>query len=94
MQVLNGVITPVLPVYVLVLANRRRVLAAAANGPVFGVLATVCVAVIAVWPRPSFSCTSSGSADVRHSRRPPGPRSARESRRTPQPRSPRRVQLQ
>jgi Mn2+/Fe2+ NRAMP family transporter len=48
MQVLNGVITPVLLVYVLVLANRRRVLGAAANGPVFRVVATACVAVIAV----------------------------------------------
>jgi Mn2+/Fe2+ NRAMP family transporter len=48
MQVLNGVITPVLLVYVLVLANRRSVLGAAANGPVFRVMATVCVAVIAV----------------------------------------------
>jgi Mn2+/Fe2+ NRAMP family transporter len=46
MQVLNGLITPVLLVFILVLANRRSVLGDAANGPLFKALATVCVAAV------------------------------------------------
>jgi Mn2+/Fe2+ NRAMP family transporter len=46
-QVLNGIITPILLTYVLILANRRSVLADAANGPVFRVIAAVCITVIA-----------------------------------------------
>jgi Mn2+/Fe2+ NRAMP family transporter len=45
-QVLNGFITPVLLVYILILANRRSVLGAAANGPVFRAVATACVVVV------------------------------------------------
>jgi Mn2+/Fe2+ NRAMP family transporter len=48
MQVLNGLITPVLLTFVLVLANRRSVLGAAANRSAFRVVATVSVAAIAV----------------------------------------------
>jgi Mn2+/Fe2+ NRAMP family transporter len=48
MQVLNGLITPVLLVFILILANRRSVLGDAANGPVFRAVATVCVAVVSV----------------------------------------------
>jgi Mn2+/Fe2+ NRAMP family transporter len=48
MQVLNGLITPVLLTFVLILANRRSVLGDAANGPVFRVLATVCVVTVGV----------------------------------------------
>jgi NRAMP (natural resistance-associated macrophage protein)-like metal ion transporter len=44
MQELNGIITPVILVFILVLANRRRLLGAAANGPIFKTLAAVCVA--------------------------------------------------
>jgi Mn2+/Fe2+ NRAMP family transporter len=47
-QVLNGLITPVLLAYVLILANRRSVLGAAVNGRIFKVVATVCVAVVGV----------------------------------------------
>jgi Mn2+/Fe2+ NRAMP family transporter len=47
-QVLNGFITPVLLTYILILANRRSVLGAAANGPVFKAVATVCVAVVGI----------------------------------------------
>ena len=47
-QVLNGFITPVLLIFILVLANRRSVLGDAANGPRFRVLATLCVAVVAM----------------------------------------------
>ncbi|NKQ56039.1 divalent metal cation transporter [Amycolatopsis sp. K13G38] len=47
-QVLNGLITPILLTYVLILANRRSVLGKAANGPVFRVVATMCVAVVAI----------------------------------------------
>jgi Mn2+/Fe2+ NRAMP family transporter len=48
MQFLNGVITPVVLMFILVLANRRAVLGDAVNGPRFRVVATVCVVVIAV----------------------------------------------
>lgn len=47
MQVLNGIITPILLTFVLVLANRRDVLGEAVNGPRFRVVAGICVAVIA-----------------------------------------------
>jgi len=45
-QVLNGFITPVILTYILILANRRSVLGAAANGPAFKAVATVCVVVV------------------------------------------------
>ena len=45
-QVLNGIITPLLLTYVLILANRSTVLGTAKNGPIFKVVATVCVAVV------------------------------------------------
>ncbi|MDH6245788.1 divalent metal cation transporter [Mycobacterium sp. OTB74] len=45
-QVLNGIITPLLLTYVLILANRSTVLGTAKNGPIFKALATVCVAVV------------------------------------------------
>jgi NRAMP (natural resistance-associated macrophage protein)-like metal ion transporter len=47
-QVLNGLITPILLSYVLVLANRRSLLGKAANGLIFRVIATACVVVIAI----------------------------------------------
>ena len=59
-QMVNGVITPVLLTYVLVLANRRRLLGAAANGPVFRVVATVCVAVTAVMAAAVLGLTVAG----------------------------------
>src|SRR3954447_747749 len=45
-QVLNGVITPLLLTYILILANRSTVLGRAKNGPIFKAVATVCVAVV------------------------------------------------
>lgn len=45
-QVLNGVITPMLLVYVVILANRARVLGAARNGPMLKTVATICIAVV------------------------------------------------
>jgi Mn2+/Fe2+ NRAMP family transporter len=59
-QVLNGVITPILLTYVLVLANRRTLLGEAANGPVFRAVATVCVAVIAVMATAVLGLTVAG----------------------------------
>jgi len=59
-QVVNGVITPVLLTYVLVLANRRSLLGSAANGPVFRVVATVCVAVTAVMATAVLGLTVAG----------------------------------
>jgi Mn2+/Fe2+ NRAMP family transporter len=48
MQVLNGIITPIILTFILILANRRGVLGAAVNGPKFRVVALICVVVIAV----------------------------------------------
>jgi Mn2+/Fe2+ NRAMP family transporter len=48
MQVLNGLITPVLLILILILASRRSVLGDAANRPVFRAVSTVCVAAVAV----------------------------------------------
>jgi Mn2+/Fe2+ NRAMP family transporter len=47
-QVLNGIITPMLLTYVLILANRKRVLGTAVNGRIFRVVATLCVTVVGV----------------------------------------------
>jgi NRAMP (natural resistance-associated macrophage protein)-like metal ion transporter len=47
-QVLNGIITPLLLTYVLILANRSTVLGEAVNGRIFRVVATVCVSVVGV----------------------------------------------
>ena len=44
-QVINGLITPIILTFILVLANRRSVLGAAANGRRLKVLVTVCVVV-------------------------------------------------
>jgi len=46
MQVLNGLITPVILVFILVLANRRAVLGDAVNGRRFNAVATTCVALV------------------------------------------------
>jgi Mn2+/Fe2+ NRAMP family transporter len=59
-QVVNGVITPVLLTYVLVLANRRSLLGAAVNGPVFRIVATVCVAVTAIMATAVLGLTVAG----------------------------------
>jgi len=45
-QVLQGIITPVILVFILILTNRRSVLGNAANGTAFKVVATICVAAI------------------------------------------------
>ncbi len=47
-QILNGIITPVILAFVLILANRLSVLGDAANGPIFKVVSTVCVATVGV----------------------------------------------
>ena len=47
-QVLNGIITPMLLTYVLILANRSNVLGTAKNGPIFKAVATVCVGVVGI----------------------------------------------
>lgn len=47
MQVLNGIITPIILTFILILANRRNVLGPAVNGPRFRVVAFICVVVIA-----------------------------------------------
>jgi Mn2+/Fe2+ NRAMP family transporter len=45
-QILNGVITPIILTFILVLANRRSVLGDAANSPVFRVVAATCIAIV------------------------------------------------
>jgi len=45
-QVLQGIVTPVVLIYILILANRREVLGAAANKPVFRIVASLAVAAI------------------------------------------------
>ena len=47
MQVLNGLITPIVLVFILILANRRSVLGDAVNGPRFRIVATISVVVVA-----------------------------------------------
>jgi Mn2+/Fe2+ NRAMP family transporter len=47
-QVLNGIITPLLLTYVLILANRSTVLGAAKNSPIFKFVATACVGVVGI----------------------------------------------
>ena len=42
-QVLNGLITPIVLAFILILANRRSLLGDAVNGPVFRVVALICV---------------------------------------------------
>ena len=48
MQVLNGLITPILLTFILVLANRRTLMGANANTPRFRLLATTCTVAVAV----------------------------------------------
>jgi Mn2+/Fe2+ NRAMP family transporter len=47
-QVLNGLITPILLTYVLVLANRSSVLGDAVNGRAFKIVATISVVAVAI----------------------------------------------
>ena len=46
-QILNGLITPIILVFILVLANRRSLLGSAANSPRFRVIATIAVTAVA-----------------------------------------------
>lgn len=48
MQVLNGVITPIILGFILALANKKSVLGANANGPILRIFATTCVVVVGV----------------------------------------------
>ena len=48
MQVINGVVAPVILVFILLLANRRAVLGDAVNGSRFNIVATVSVLAVAV----------------------------------------------
>ena len=47
-QVIDGLITPIILTFILILANRRSVLGEAATGPKLKILAAVCVSVVAV----------------------------------------------
>jgi Mn2+/Fe2+ NRAMP family transporter len=59
-QILNGVITPILLTYILLLANRRRLLGAAANRPAFRAVATISVVVIAIMAAAVLGLTVAG----------------------------------
>jgi Mn2+/Fe2+ NRAMP family transporter len=45
-QVLNGLITPIVLAFILILANRRSLLGEAANGPVFRAVAFLCICAV------------------------------------------------
>jgi Mn2+/Fe2+ NRAMP family transporter len=47
-QVLQGIVTPVILIYILILTGRRSLLGKAVNGPVFRVVAGICVAGVSV----------------------------------------------
>jgi Mn2+/Fe2+ NRAMP family transporter len=47
-QVLQGIVTPITLTFILILANRKSVLGSYANGPIFKVVSTVSVVVVAV----------------------------------------------
>ena len=47
-QTLNSLITPIILIFILILANRRSVLGTAANGRVFRIVATISIAAVAV----------------------------------------------
>lgn len=47
-QVLNGIITPILLSYILILANKKSLLGNAANTPLFKWVATTCVVIIGI----------------------------------------------
>jgi Mn2+/Fe2+ NRAMP family transporter len=59
-QLLNGIITPILLTYVLILANRKRLLGNAANGPVFCAVATTSVVVVAIMAAAALTATVLG----------------------------------
>ncbi len=59
-QILNGVITPILLTFILILANRRSLLGEAANGPVFRVVAAVCVTITALMAAAVLALTVAG----------------------------------
>jgi len=47
-QILNGVITPVILVFILILSNRQSLLGEARNGPIFKAVATISVAGVSI----------------------------------------------
>src|SRR3954463_1569853 len=57
MQILNGVITPVILTFILILANRRSAVGVAVNGPRFKVFAFICVVVVSVLALAAFGVT-------------------------------------
>jgi Mn2+/Fe2+ NRAMP family transporter len=59
-QLLNGIITPILLSYVLILANRKRVLGDAVNGRIYRVIAAACVAVVAIMAAAALTATVLG----------------------------------
>jgi Mn2+/Fe2+ NRAMP family transporter len=46
-QILNGIITPIILVFILILANRRSLLGDAANSPRFRIAATIAITAVA-----------------------------------------------
>jgi Mn2+/Fe2+ NRAMP family transporter len=46
--VLQGIVTPVVLTYILILTNRREVLGDAVNKPVFRIVATIAVVAISI----------------------------------------------
>jgi Mn2+/Fe2+ NRAMP family transporter len=59
-QILNGVITPIILTFILVLANRRSLLGDAANSRSFRIVATICIATVGVLALLVLAITLSG----------------------------------
>jgi NRAMP (natural resistance-associated macrophage protein)-like metal ion transporter len=47
-QVINGLICPIILTFILILANRRSLLGSATNGPLFRLVATICVITVGI----------------------------------------------
>jgi Mn2+/Fe2+ NRAMP family transporter len=57
MQVLNGFITPIILVILLILTNRPSAVGAAVNGPRFKVFALISVVVVSILALAAFGVT-------------------------------------
>jgi Mn2+/Fe2+ NRAMP family transporter len=47
-QILNGIITPVILVFILIMSNRQTLLGEARNGPIFKAVATISVSAVSI----------------------------------------------
>jgi Mn2+/Fe2+ NRAMP family transporter len=59
-QILNGIITPIILTFILVLANRHSLLGDAANSVTFRIIATVCITIVGALALVVLALTISG----------------------------------